>query len=117
MYVPIYSARFCMLKDIQLKPRHTTSVNTYEGTSEHPEIRQRERRRRNITPVDIRPRTEGHRRRAYHGNSNRPTGGGTVFSQEPVRPTVEQLTADRSCLVSGVLTLVFVRTGHSQNTF
>jgi hypothetical protein len=66
------------------------------------------------------PRTEGHRRRVHHGNSNRSIGGGSVFSQGPVRPTVEELTADRSCLVSGVLKLVFARMRvqftHYQNT-
>jgi hypothetical protein len=102
-----------MLKDIQLKPHRAASANTYEGTSEHPEIRQREGRLQNTAPVDMRPHTEGHRRLIHHGNSNQPIGGGSVFSRQRVHPTVEQLTADRSCLVSGVLTLVFVRSGHS----
>jgi hypothetical protein len=102
-----------MLKDIQLKPHRAASANTYEGTSEHPEIRQREGRRQNTAPVDMRSRTEGHRRRAHHGNGNQPIEGSSVFSQQPVRRTVEQLTADRSRLVSDVPTLVFVHTSHS----
>jgi hypothetical protein len=68
--------------------------------------------RQNTAPVNTWPRTEGHRRRAHHGNDNH-IEGNSVFSQQPVRRTVEQLTADRSRLVSGVLALVFVRSGHS----
>ncbi|KIM79383.1 hypothetical protein PILCRDRAFT_566676 [Piloderma croceum F 1598] len=78
-------------------PHRAASANTYGGTSEHPEMRQREGRRQNTAPGDMRPRTEGHRRRAHHGNGQ-PIEGNSIFSQEPVRPTVEQLTADRSCL-------------------
>ena len=101
-----------MLKDIPLKPHRSASANTYAGTSEHPE-----RRRQNTAPVDMPPRTEGHRRRVHHGNSNRSIGGGSVFSQGPAHSTVEELTADRSCLVSGVPTLVFARTVHSLSEF
>jgi hypothetical protein len=38
---------------------------------------------------------------AHHGG-NMLVEGSSVFSQQPVRRTVEQLTADRSRLVSGV---------------
>ena len=98
-----------MLKNIQLKPHRAASANTYESTFEYP----KESRRQNTAPVDMWPRPEGHRRRARHRNSNLPIEGGSIFSEEPVLPTVEELTSDRSCLVSGVPTLVFVRTSRS----
>jgi hypothetical protein len=97
-----------MLKGIQLKPHRAASANTYEGTYEHSEIRQRVGRRQNTVPVDMRARTEGHQRRAHHRNGDQPVEGSSVLSRQPVRRTVKQLTADRSCLVSDVPRLVFL---------
>ena len=106
-----------MLKDIQLKSHRAASVNMYVGTSasEHPILQRKGIL--NTVPVDKRPRTEGHRHHTHHGNGNYPIEGSSVFSQQPIRRTVEQLTADRSRLVSGVLALVFVRSGHSLSKY
>ena len=96
-----------MLKRIGLKPHRAASANTYEGTYEHSEIRQRVGRRQNTVPVDMRPRTEGHQRHSHHRNGDQPVEGSSARPRQPVRRTVKQLTADRSRLVSDVPALVF----------
>ena len=95
--------------EIGFKPRRPASTNAYEGKqglSENSELRRKEGRRQNTAPVDIQQSTDNER----HGNDNQNRTRDSLLPVaflQTVCYTVEQLTANRSLLVSDTHILVF----------